>query len=418
MSDESAIIEAVTMKSSNQATFQNNNMKESIGLDSYISVPEFYHGRSIFITGGTGFMGKVLVEKLLRSCPGIKSIFLLIRPKRGQEINLRLSEILNGPLFDKLRKERPNDLNKIIPIHGDITSEELGISESDQALLSRTVSVVFHSAATVKFDEKLKLSVTINMLGTKRLVQLCQRMISLDVSFISSSISKNTFLMFISTRLWYMSQQHTAIVIDPMLRRQFIHHLTVPMTSFLWFNGCLKIFWIRWELFSPNGWHLRSQKYANWIINLQLTPSLIGNRPNTYTFTKALAESMLLKEAGNLPVAIVRPSIGEFTLHNCQKLLFHYFKSQPQQYYRASMSRLVDGWTIGTAQLELFQLWGKEFFTQSCAMRRALLISFQLTWWVPNGTSKIKLTWLRFFNWIVVMFRSSTWWWRQHGRQE
>lgn len=48
----------------------------------------------------------------------------------------------------------------------------------------------------------------------------------------------------------------------------------------------------------------------------QLTPSLIGNRPNTYTFTKALAESMLLKEAGNLPVAIVRPSIGE--LHRRQ----------------------------------------------------------------------------------------------------
>jgi alcohol-forming fatty acyl-CoA reductase len=151
-------------------------------IDNYISIPEFYNGRSIFITGGTGFMGKVLVEKLLRSCPGIKNIYLLIRPKRGQEINLRLSEILNGPLFDKLRKERPNDLNKIIPIHGDITSEELGISEADQALLSRTVSVVFHSAATVKFDEKLKLSVTINMLGTKRLVQLCQRMISLDVS--------------------------------------------------------------------------------------------------------------------------------------------------------------------------------------------------------------------------------------------
>lgn len=127
-------------------------------------------------------MGKVLVEKLIRSCPGIKKIYLLIRPKRGQEINARLSEILNGPLFDKLRKERPNDLSKkIVPIHGDITSEELGISESDQALLSRNVSIVFHSAATVKFDEKLKLSVTINMLGTKRLVELCHRMVSLDV---------------------------------------------------------------------------------------------------------------------------------------------------------------------------------------------------------------------------------------------
>ena len=41
----------------------------------------------------------------------------------------------------------------------------------------------------------------------------------------------------------------------------------------------------------------------------QMTPSLIGKRPNTYTFTKALAEHMLLHEAGNLPVAIVRPSI-------------------------------------------------------------------------------------------------------------
>lgn len=124
---------------------------------------------------------QVLVEKLLRSCPGIKNIYLLIRPKRGQEISLRLSELLNGPLFDKLRKERPNDLSKIIPICGDITSDELGISDNDQDILCRNVSVVFHSAATVKFDEKLKLSVTINMLGTKRLVELCHRMESLDV---------------------------------------------------------------------------------------------------------------------------------------------------------------------------------------------------------------------------------------------
>lgn len=135
------------------------------------------------------------MEKLLRSCPGIKNIYLLIRPKRGQEINSRLNEIVNGPLFDKLRKERPNDLNKIIPIHGDITSEELGISEDDQTLLSRTVSVVFHSAATVKFDEKLKLSVTINMLGTKRLVQLCQRMVSLDVSHIFISLTLRLHLI-------------------------------------------------------------------------------------------------------------------------------------------------------------------------------------------------------------------------------
>jgi alcohol-forming fatty acyl-CoA reductase len=170
--------------------------------DDYLPISEFYKGRSIFITGGefafhqilnnfpilqilgstgSGFMGKVLVEKLLRSCPGIESIYLLMRPKRGHDINERLNDIINGPLFDKLRKERPNDLGKIIPINGDITAEELGISRNDQAILCQKVSVVFHSAATVKFDEKLKLSVTINMLGTKRLVELCQRMTRLEV---------------------------------------------------------------------------------------------------------------------------------------------------------------------------------------------------------------------------------------------
>ena len=41
----------------------------------------------------------------------------------------------------------------------------------------------------------------------------------------------------------------------------------------------------------------------------ELTPKLIAGRPNTYTFTKALAETMLLGESGTLPAAIVRPSI-------------------------------------------------------------------------------------------------------------
>lgn len=40
-----------------------------------------------------------------------------------------------------------------------------------------------------------------------------------------------------------------------------------------------------------------------------MTPKLIGERPNTYTYTKALAEYMVQQEAGDLNVAIVRPSI-------------------------------------------------------------------------------------------------------------
>lgn len=53
---------------------------------------------------------------------------------------------------------------------------------------------------------------------------------------------------------------------------------------------------------------------------LQLTPSLLGKHPNTYTFTKALTEQMLLEEAEFLPVTIVRPSAGILS-HNISVLL-------------------------------------------------------------------------------------------------
>lgn len=46
-------------------------------------IPEYFANQHILITGGTGFVGKVLVEKLLRSCPDIATITLLVRSKRG-----------------------------------------------------------------------------------------------------------------------------------------------------------------------------------------------------------------------------------------------------------------------------------------------------------------------------------------------
>uniref|UniRef100_T1HA19 Fatty acyl-CoA reductase n=1 Tax=Rhodnius prolixus TaxID=13249 RepID=T1HA19_RHOPR len=141
----------------------------------YQPVSEFFTGRSVFVTGGTGFMGKVLVEKLLRSCPGVLSGKKMLYLWKRKEC-LGLWELL----FQKLKVERENDLQKIVPIQGDITEPELGISQADQRLLAETVSIVFHSAATVKFDEALKLSVTINMLGTKRLVHLCHSMMNLE----------------------------------------------------------------------------------------------------------------------------------------------------------------------------------------------------------------------------------------------
>lgn len=77
--------------------FCNNNCLFN-GNATMANVSEFYENSKIFITGATGFLGKALVEKLLRSCDGLDSIYILIRPKRGMAVEQRLKELFRNPV--------------------------------------------------------------------------------------------------------------------------------------------------------------------------------------------------------------------------------------------------------------------------------------------------------------------------------
>jgi fatty acyl-CoA reductase len=62
------------------------------------SVQEFYKNKTIFITGATGFMGKVLVEKLLYSCTDLKQLILLVRAKHGKDEAARIRDFKTLPV--------------------------------------------------------------------------------------------------------------------------------------------------------------------------------------------------------------------------------------------------------------------------------------------------------------------------------
>lgn len=64
-------------------------------VERKITIPEFYQNKNVLITGGTGFVGKLLVEKLLRSCSGINKIYVLIRPKHGKSQQDRMIDATN-----------------------------------------------------------------------------------------------------------------------------------------------------------------------------------------------------------------------------------------------------------------------------------------------------------------------------------
>lgn len=56
-------------------------------------VQKFYAEENVLITGGTGFLGKMLIEKLLRSCNNINTIYLIIRAKKGKHMHTRVEEL-------------------------------------------------------------------------------------------------------------------------------------------------------------------------------------------------------------------------------------------------------------------------------------------------------------------------------------
>lgn len=151
-------------------------------------------------------MGKVLIEKLLVSCPTIGNLYLLIREKKGKTFKERfdtlfkddVSTIIPTPcsiirvmfyvrcniyfqVFVRLHKLVPNFRTKVIAISGDCSTERLGLSADDYDFLASKVSVIFHGAATVRFDETLKHAVNINIRGVREMLNFSKQCKSLKV---------------------------------------------------------------------------------------------------------------------------------------------------------------------------------------------------------------------------------------------
>lgn len=58
-------------------------------------ISDFYRDEQILITGGTGFVGQLLITKLLLSCPKLKKIILLVRKRENESWESRKRKLFN-----------------------------------------------------------------------------------------------------------------------------------------------------------------------------------------------------------------------------------------------------------------------------------------------------------------------------------
>ncbi|XP_023311997.1 fatty acyl-CoA reductase wat-like [Anoplophora glabripennis] len=107
---------------------------------SLTPVQRFFVGSKIFLTGGTGFIGILLLEKLLSSCPDISKVFMLVRDKKGKDVRTRMQEFFDNEVFYRVREQCPNFAEKIVAVKGDCELPGLGLRQLDSETLIREVT--------------------------------------------------------------------------------------------------------------------------------------------------------------------------------------------------------------------------------------------------------------------------------------
>ncbi|CAE7214036.1 FAR2 [Symbiodinium natans] len=142
---------------------------------------DFYGGKHVLLTGATGFVGKVLLEKLLWEFCAPCSHYLgpklhvLIRSQKKSAAQ-RLEELFDSPAFQRLRARQSLQLRNLeyclSVVDGDLDSECLGLSSESYDALGACCDVALHCAALVDWAAPLHRSLRSNALGTRRVAQL------------------------------------------------------------------------------------------------------------------------------------------------------------------------------------------------------------------------------------------------------
>jgi len=292
-------------------------------------ISEQLAGKRIAITGGTGFVGTALIERLLRGAPGCELV-LLVRPSKRHDATERVRrEIFKNNAFDRLKADLQDTAEpfeamvarRVRAIGGDVSTDGLGLNDADRALFA-SCDTVIHSAAAVAFDSPLDSAVEINLLGPVRIAEtlntlgVTPHLVAVSTCYVAGNrrgnapeelVSEGPFDLGLNWRKEVAAARRLrsdteAASRDPERLRGFRAEARKELGA----AGAPAL--------AGKTEQLRERWVSDQLVEAGRARAASVGWPDAYAYTKALGEQALTETKGNVPVSIVRPSIIESSL--------------------------------------------------------------------------------------------------------
>ena len=293
------------------------------------SVRKALGGKRVMLIGVTGFIGKVWLANTLMDLPEIGRLYLLIRRQKSSEAQKRFEKIIEeSPVFDPVFEKYGDRLGallaeKIEVIEGDVSQPGLGLDGETAARLRADLDLIINSSGLTDFNPDLRDALAVNVDSTSHLIEFIRA-------------SDHAALLHLST--CYVAGQRDGRVSERVRPNYTPTHLKDFDAEKEWRRLHELVESAETRVEGPevteelkkqalgkqhaskglSGQALENQIRKNRVRWLKNYLTEEGTRraqelgwPNTYTFTKSLAESMIAKYGSGLPIAIVRPAIVE-----------------------------------------------------------------------------------------------------------
>jgi thioester reductase-like protein len=304
---------------------------DGVGATSPFSLRAALAGKHVMLIGVTGFIGKVWLVNTLTDLPEIGRIYLLIRRQKSNPAAERFEKLVEGsPVFDPLFKRYGMDLPRFLGerveiIEGDVTEPGLGLAPEASEFLRKKLDLIINSSGLTDFNPDLRDALATNVSAVSNILDFVRQSDHAGLLHLSTCYVAGARDGRVSETL-RPNYAPAGVPIDAENEcrslHEFVQHAQrLAVSPEVTKELCQQALQKEHAAKDLSGVALDNQIRKNRIRWLRNYLTEAGTKranelgwPNTYTFTKSLAESLICKNGDGLPIAVVRPSIVETSL--------------------------------------------------------------------------------------------------------